>query len=70
MYPQVDQDQDERKSLEVESDTQEGLVGALARALASRRPMCVDSGERTGHCSADQGRDLYWLAVVWPLFVS
>ena len=45
MYTQVEQDQDDRRSLEAEPDVQDGLVGALARALASRRPMCVDSGE-------------------------
>lgn len=40
---QVD-DQDERRSQDVESDVQDGLVGALARALASRR-VNVESGE-------------------------
>nr|KAG5699502.1 hypothetical protein BaRGS_020061 [Batillaria attramentaria] len=36
-------DQEDRRSAEVMPDMQDGLVGALARALASRRPMCVDS---------------------------
>ncbi|XP_076447421.1 actin nucleation-promoting factor WAS-like [Babylonia areolata] len=39
------EDQDERRSLEAEPESQDGLVGALARALASRRPACVDSDD-------------------------
>lgn len=66
MYTQVEQDQDERKSAEVEPDVQDGLVGALARALASRRPMCVDSGENQP-CSTDcWGHSICCLAVVRP----
>lgn len=48
---QVDE-QEVRSSMEVSPDMQDGLVGALARALASRRP-AVESGEMNRNTRED-----------------
>ncbi|KAK7486732.1 hypothetical protein BaRGS_00022016 [Batillaria attramentaria] len=42
-YPMVDQDNG--GAADGTGETEEGLVGALARALKGFRPLCVDSGE-------------------------
>ncbi|KAL8594070.1 hypothetical protein ACOMHN_016449 [Nucella lapillus] len=51
------EDQDERRSLEAEPEVQDGLVGALARALVSRRLACVDSEEEGSSDDDDDDDD-------------
>lgn len=38
-------DQDGNRSVDWNPDAEEGIVGALARALKGFRPLCEDSGE-------------------------
>lgn len=54
----VDQDESDRRSSDMEpAADQDGLVGALARALASRRPACVDSDDDESSDDEDEDDD-------------